>query len=173
MNRKHFLFIALASVACTPVRSAPEPSYAMEWPVVVQLASEAVDSGNYANAEKVLTGFAARYPRTREARETLFWRALYKLDPVNRSSTVSSGLALLDQYISDSTTILYRSEASVLKRLAVTAQLLQAKAGIPPARDTAVVKPATEAELVRLKEQLARTTAELERIKKRLAEPSR
>lgn len=165
---------ALLLCACTSVRTPPVPSYALEWPSVVQTANAAADSGNYASAEKVLTAFAARFPLTREAHETAFWQALYKLDPANRSSgSVTDGLALLDRYIGDSTTIVYRAEAFVLKRMAINTQMLQVRLVALPGRDTAQAKNGAEAEITRLKEQLARTTAELDRIKKRLADPNK
>lgn len=169
-------FIALSTVllaACAPVNRLRTPGYVSELPTVVQRASLAADSGNYANAERILAIYAAQYPGTREAQEILFWRALFKLDPGNPNGSSTEGLATLDKYLADKTTVAYRPEATILKRLAVTTQVLQAKVMTPTVRDTTIAKASTDAEVAALKAELAKTNAELERIKKRLANPNK
>lgn len=164
----------LVFAACGPVNRLRTPSYVNEWPTVVQRANLAADSGNYGNADRILTAYATAYPRAREAKEILFWRALFKLDPGNTTSgSLSEGLAILDKYLADKATVAYRPEATILKRLAVTTQVLQAKAMTPPVRDTTVVKTSSDAEIAALKSELAKANAELERIKKRLANPNK
>ena len=165
----------LLLAACGPMNRFRTPAYVNEWPTAVQRANLAADSGNYAHAERILDAYAANYPRTREAREILFWRALFKLDPGNKTSgSLSDGLAMLDRYLADTSTVLYRSEAIILKRLAVTTQVLQAKALAPVVRDTTtIVKTTNETEVAALKAELAKANAELERIKKRLANPNK
>lgn len=171
---RNFTVVTLMILSgCVPFHQANPPTYAMEWPSMLRHASLAADSGNYANADRVLTDFAAQYPRTREAHEILFWRALYKLDPGNKTASITDGLATLDKYLADTAAIIYRPEASVIKRLAVTTQVLQAKALTPALRDTTIIRTSNEAEISQLKEQLAKTNAELERIKKRLANPNK
>ncbi len=174
---RNFLLLALVSAAaCAPINRLRTPAYESEWPIAVQRATLAADSGNYANADRILADFVARNPRTRQAREVLFWRAMFKLDPGNTTSgSLSEGIALLDKYLADTATVAFRAEAAILKRLAVTTQVLQAKATTTPARDTALTRtaPTSEAEIASLRAELARTTAELDRIKKRLANPNK
>lgn len=173
MILKRLVPLLLVVTACAPVNRLRTPSYVGEWPIAVQRASLAADSGNYASAERIVARYAAKYPRTREAREILFWRALFKLDPGNTNGSLTEGLAILDTYLADTATVAYRSEATILKRLAVTTQVLQAKAMAPPVRDSTIVKASNDAEIASLRAELARTNAELERIKKRLANPNK
>ncbi len=174
---RNFLVLALLSAAaCAPINRLRTPSYESEWPIAVQRATLAADSGNYANADRILADYVAKYPRTREAREVLFWRAMFKLDPRNTTSgSLSEGVAALDKYLADTATVAFRAEAAILKRLAVTTQALQAKGMAPPVRETTFIKTVTsnETEVAALRAELARTTAELDRIKKRLANPNK
>lgn len=174
MIRKLVAPVILFVTACAPVNRLRTPAYETQWPIAVQRATLAADSGNYGNAERILAAYASANPRTRQAHEILFWRAMFKLDPGNTTSgSTSEGIVLLDKYIADTATLAYRAEATILKRLAVTTQVLQAKATAVPVRDTAVVKPTNEAEVAALRAELAKTSAELERIKKRLANPNK
>jgi hypothetical protein len=163
----------LLVAACAPINRLRTPAYETQWPITVRRATLAADSGNYGNAERILAAYATENPRTREAREIVFWRAMFKLDPGNSpSGSLTEGLALLDRYIADTATVAYRSEATILKRLAVTTQVLQAKAMTPPVRDTTVIKT-SDGDVAALRAELARTQAELDRIKKRLANPNK
>lgn len=174
MIRKFLALAILGTAACAPINRLRTPSYVTDWPIAVHRAALAADSGNYAGAERILAAYVAENPRTREARETLFWRAMFKLDPGNTTSgSLAEGLALLDKYMADTATVAYRAEATILKRLAVTTQVLQAKAMTPPVRDTAGTKAGSDAEVAALRAELAKTSAELDRIKKRLANPNK
>lgn len=174
--RKFLVPAILFVAACAPVNRQRTPAYETQWPIAVRRATLAADSGNYGNAERILAAFAAENPRTREAHEIVFWRAMFKLDPGNTTSgSLSEGIATLDKYLADKATVAYRAEATILKRLAVTTQVLYTKAMAPPVRDTTVIKTVTinEAEVASLRAELAKTSAELERIKKRLANPNK
>lgn len=173
MIRKFSGVFFLLLAGCAPVSRFRTPGYVRDWPIVVRQASLAADSGNYVNADRILTAYAAQYSRTREAGETLFWRALLKLDPGNTGGSIAEGLALLDRYLADSATIAYRAEATILKRLAVTTQVLQAKGLAQSGRDSSGTRTSSDAEVASLRAELARANAELERIKKRLANPNK
>lgn len=173
MTSKSLVPFILLLTACAPVNRLRTPSHVEEWPVAVQSASLAADSGNYAGAERIVSAYVTKYPRTHEAREILFWRALFKLDPGNPNGSLSQGLAILDKYLADTSTMAYRAEATIIKRLAVTTQVLQAKAIAHPMRDSATAKASSEAEIASLRAELAKANAELERIKKRLASPNK
>ena len=79
---------------------------------------------------------------------------------------------MLDSYSQAKGEVAHRSEAMVLHRVAMT---LDARTGaVVPAAPATVLKPedkAKDEELQRLKDELAKATAELERIKRRLASP--
>ncbi|MGH9423443.1 MAG: hypothetical protein ACRD3J_25945, partial [Thermoanaerobaculia bacterium] len=109
---------------------------------------------------------------TPEASEISFWRALYMIDPNNKSASVSEGLRAIDIYLSGPAKR-YRSQAQVVKRTALALQSLRTVqlAAKPAGKDTVFVN--RDDEIAALKDQLAKSTAELERIKTRLANPSR
>ncbi len=174
MIRKFLASAMLFVAACAPINRLRTPAYETQWPIAVRRATLAADSGNYGNAERILATFASENPLTREAHEILFWRALFKLDPGNTTTgSAIEGIVLLDRYIADPVTLAYRAEATILKRLAVTTQVLQSKTTTAPVRDTTIVKTTNEVEVAALRAELARTTAELDRIKKRLANPNK
>jgi hypothetical protein len=87
---------------------------------------------------------------------------------------MAEGVKALDIYLSTSKARRYRGEALVLRRTAQAVLALRANqqpARIAAGRDTVFVN--REEEIAALKDQLAKANAELERIKKRLANPSR
>jgi len=161
--------------ACVPPRHVPEPAplptAASEWPATYVATMAAARAGQLDSADHALTTFAQRFPGTAEAREVPYWRALLKLDSASVGGS-REAVALLRGYLADSATVLHRTEAATLLRLQ---QALDARAAAiaaqPPA---ATVRPddrARDEEMQRLREDLARANAELERIKRRLARP--
>lgn len=151
-----------------------------------------VEAGNYYAADRLLAEFARVHPNTREARESAFWRAAYQIDPANRLGSLETGVAALDAYLANEPEGWYRNEAAILRRTAIAARGLAAGASRAwaPTRDTVVVvtqprdtpppqQRSRDEEIAELRSQLARSktelaqaNAELERIKKRLANPS-
>ena len=86
---------------------------------------------------------------------------------------MAEGVRALDIYLTTEGAKTFRSQALVLKRTAQTVLALrtaQANARVS-GRDTVYVT--REDEIIALKDQLAKANAELDRIKKRLANPSR
>jgi len=143
-------------------------------------AQVAADSGKYESAERVLADFAAAHPRTHESRELPFWRALYRLDPNNKNGSLAAGVAGLDAYLGDDSTRWYRPEAVVLRRTAAEAQALKIAASAQANTSSSTTTPTTpdkdalktrDEEIASLRDQLAKVNAELDRIKKRLANP--
>jgi hypothetical protein len=166
--------------ACVTGRAAIHALDAkQEWPNVLARAEAAAVSGRYVEAERWLSDFAMRYPETDEAQEVVYWRAVFKLDPANRDGGLSSSRTLLDSYLRGEGALQHRTEAEVLRQLAMrldtvgpVASPTGALAPAPgaPADRTAELK-AKDAEIQKLKEELAKANDELERIKKRLAQP--
>jgi hypothetical protein len=152
------------------VAKAPAPD---PFATTVAAAQKRADVGDYAGADKILADFALKARGTDDAAEASFWRAMYMVDPSNKSASMSSGIRALDIYLATPGVRRYKPQALVLKRTAQTVQSLRQAQATPKVvgRDTVFVS--REEEIAGLKDQLAKANAELERIKKRLANPSR
>ena len=179
---------AFALGACAQLPVA-KPNVQSDWDRTLYYARKDVEAGNYFAADRLIDEYARVHPDSRESKEIIFWKAVYTLDPANEHGSLESGIAALDQYLAatDSTGI-YRHEAAVLRRTAVTAQGVAKGTGIGPpaalasavATDTVIVVARTRDEeiaalkdqLTKTKDELAKVSAELDRIKKRLANPS-
>jgi hypothetical protein len=167
---------ALAALtACVPPRHVPEPppppTAASEWPSAYVAMMEAAHVGRLDSADHALTAFAQRFPGTAETREVPYWRALLKLDSTNVAGH-REAVALLQEYLADTTSALHRTEAATLLRLqrALDARAA-ALAAQPPAAAVRTDDKARDDEVQRLRDDLAHANAELERIKRRLARP--
>jgi hypothetical protein len=150
----------------------PIPAGRTEWtPLLLQAAQEA-GAGRYGGADKLLGDFAVRYPASAEATEAMYWRALYKLDPANPAGGPKEAGALLDGYIASGADE-HRTEVQSLRRVATA---LETRVATPAPVKVEVVKPddkARDEEIARLKDELSKATSELDRIKRRLARPTK
>lgn len=155
------------------------PPAADDWVATMAVAKNQVALGHFDDADKALYEFVQRYPSSPEAREATFWRALFKLDPANRGGSPRAATERLDEYLADTAASLHRSEASTLRRIAVSFDSLAQRAPVVAVNDSARLADAQKAqqreddlqkEIKSLKDQLDKTNAELERIKKRLQE---
>jgi hypothetical protein len=174
-------------VGCSLAHAAPEPlpraPVQDAWPLARTEAARAVTATHYGAADKLLADFAAQYPATAEASEASYWRALYRADPANDSSSAHDAVVLLDAYLTAPLDSTHRAAALTLRR--ITVRLEQAAAAAALASANTATVPATGAnsgatksddrarddELERVKDELAKANAELERIKRRLAQP--
>ena len=181
----------LASTACVSVRAPSflEPAPRREWPATLATAQARVSEGNFDAADSLLSHFAARYSGTAEALEATYWRALARLDPSNPHGSLSEAITALDKYIADPRASEHLREAAAIRRVAIQMDALNKLASAAPAmpkdgvattaraQSTDMTKsildpvPYADAEIKRLREELAKATAELERIRKRLAQP--
>jgi len=185
MKTFRIMLCALALGGCATIQ-LPEPPVRSDWNRIMENARHDVDAGNYFAAQRLLDEFVRVHPDSPEAREIAFWKALYTLDPANEQGSLAGGIAVLDQYLtSTDSTGRYRPEAQVLRRTAAAALGVTAGAAVASAPDTTgrdtvvVVSPSRDEEIASLKDQLAKSkddlakmSAELDRIKKRLANPS-
>jgi hypothetical protein len=153
------------------VAKAPEPAVAFT--TTVETASKRVEAGDYTGADRILSEFALAHKGTPEGNEIAFWRALYMVDPSNKNASVAEGLRAMDIYLSNPASKMYRAQGQAIKRIASLTQSLRAQQAATKVigRDTVFVT--REDEITALKDQLAKANAELDRIKKRLANPSR
>ncbi|GAC1682480.1 MAG: hypothetical protein NVS9B3_00100 [Gemmatimonadaceae bacterium] len=158
--------------ACISRPPILQPAPTREWPATRSTSLAAAEGGRYADADRTLRDFVGRFPATAEAREALFWRAMYKLDPSNREASARDAMGLLDVYLSGSPPppAELRAHALVMRRAAERVAQLEQRAAAPRAA-TSAADPAKDDELKQLREQLQKSQEELERIKRRLAAP--
>ncbi len=167
------LCAGLAACGRTPASTGAEPASRGEWSATLVQASSEASSGRYAVADRVLAEYTTRNPASPDAAEAMYWRALYKLDPANQGASTREAITMLDSYLGASGAP-HRAEALALRRIAVAmeSRAVPAVGAVvtPPKTDVAPDK-AKDDEIQRLKDELARANAELERIKRRLAQP--
>ncbi len=140
---------------------------AASWATTLVAAQRDVERGRYAEADRTLREFADRAGRSPDAAETLYWRAVFMLDPASPAGSIREAAALLGRYLGADVPLTHRSEAVVLQRVATA--LGSGREGVPGR--SAASDAVREAEMKTLKDELEQTKAELERIKKRLAPP--
>lgn len=149
-----------------------------QWDAALAVARSAADSGKYELADQTLASFISSHNGSHEATEAVFWRGLFKVDPNNRNGSLSAGITSFDAYLASDSAGWHRSVAVVLRRTAALAQSLKLATSTAQ-QTTTVVGPVTDKdamksrdeEIASLRDQLAKVNAELERIKKRLANP--
>ena len=173
MRREAWIAIALVTIACAKPPAIVAPPPAAEFAAAIEAARQKVDAGDYVAADRILADYSLSHQGTPETREISFWRAMYIVDPANRTASIAQGIRALDIYLATDGTIWYRPQAEVLRRTALVIQQVR-QAQMPKqvnGRDTVFIS--REEEVAALRDQLAKATAELERIKKRLANPGR
>jgi hypothetical protein len=178
-------FLALS--ACAHMQRIETPAQT-DWARTLSEVRRDVAAGNYVHADSILAEFARTHPGTSEARDSGFWRGMYLIDPENQRGSLADGIGALDAYLAADPAGLYRDQAVVLRRTAVAAEMASIHArGLvgdssqaSAAKDTLVVSSKSKDDLIatlrdqlaKSKDDLAKVNAELDRIKKRLANPS-
>ena len=168
------------------------PAPVRQWPSTLAQAQQDAAHGDFDAADSALARFATAYPGTPETLETAYWRALFRMDPSNHAESMTVAMASLDAYLADPRPRPHVAEAATLRRLAsqidglnhlAAATMAQPKdASQPSSPKTAAgdLRPdqsksadaqASEAEIKRLRDELTKANAELERIKRRLSQP--
>jgi hypothetical protein len=167
--------IAAASIlaACSQGSKPPEaPSPDDGFAAAVSAADKRVEAGDYSGADRILADYALKNKNTDNGMEIAFFRALYMIDPNNKNASMAEGVRALDIYLNTSRSKRYRPEALVLRRTAQSVLALRTNvAQTPRSSRSDTVYVSREAEIAELKDQLAKANAELDRIKKRLANP--
>lgn len=173
------LVLTLSVGACASLRRTPpvpSPSAHAELGPLLAQASQDVLAGRYGVADRTLADFVQRYPESAEAADATLARALYKLDPANQSGTAREAIALLEGYTTNpALDAPHRATAAALRRAAqaLAERSTAAAPTVSPAAapSSTAADKAKDEELARLKEELTKANAELERIKRRLATP--
>lgn len=143
------------------------PAALSPWTGTLASALRAAESGRFPEAERILTDFSLEHAGTADGAESDFWRALLKTDPANRAVTPRESMALYDSYLSGGATLPRYAEALILRR--VVESMDSTRALLVTVRASASARDKSrEEEIRRLNDEVDRTTAELERIKRRL-----
>lgn len=168
------LVVLLSGSGCLPARNMPQPSEPTaqsEWPAVYARAIADANESRTSAADRDLSAFAQRYPGSPEASEVTYWRALLRLDPSN-AAAVRESITMLESYLASAPAGTHRAEAGVLRRLGLALEQRNAAlAAIPPAPTVRPEDKAKDEEIARLRDELSKANAELERIRRRLARP--
>jgi hypothetical protein len=145
-----------------------------EWNATLTQARQEALAARFGIADHILSDFATRHAGTMEALDAGYYRALFKLDPANPTGTVRDAEALLDAYLAVSGPLPMRADATTLRRIATTLErgtTVATSSSNASGSSAGAPTPARDEELQRLRDELAKANAELERIKRRLAQP--
>ena len=185
----------ISACASLPFGGSADGNVASAWQTALPLARAYASDGRFDAADNVLADFAAKFPGTQNAVETFYWRAVFKMDPTNQHASMAMASSALDGYLANNGPREHVAEATVMRRIAgqivelnrlaasattqakdATSVAANAKAQAADANaraaDAKLDNPASsEAEVKRLREELAKANAELDRIRKRLTVP--
>lgn len=145
----------------------PAPPPVSLWPATLAEAVRAFDAGRHEDADRILREHSTRMAGTAEGAESDFWRALFKADPANPGPSTRERMALFDAYLVAGATAPRYVEAQIFRRLLES--LDSTRTAVIALRTLAETRDkARDDEVRRLSEDLDRTLAELERIRRRL-----
>jgi hypothetical protein len=174
------MLAAVLFAGCGLLRASVTPTLPpaqAAWATASVKAAAEVQAGRYGVADLVLADFTAQYPRTTEAAAANYWRALYKADPANQTASARDATILLDSTLALPLDSAQRANAQTLRRITAAMQraaALSAGASSSTNADGSNARPednSRDDEVQRLRAELAKANAELERIKKRVAQP--
>jgi hypothetical protein len=149
------------------------PPAMLAWGDALDSVRVAVRAKRFADADSLLTRFSEQHTGTASAGESLFWRAILRLDPDNRGASPRDALRAVDAYLAGGPLQRHYYEARVLRRTVSLLDSLDTIRNVSVSTDsaTAARDKARDDELARLKLELEKVTAELDRIKRRLVSP--
>jgi hypothetical protein len=170
---------AAVAIGCTHPRARPPAPDVTGWRTTLDSAQRLAADSQYAAADSLLVTYANGAPGTPEANEATFWRGVFLLAPQHPDSSVHGAAEAFDQYLMSGATE-HRAEAIALRRttrvidsLTKTRSLDSLPAVHLVVSDDSTKQSAREQEMAKtvkqLQDSLNKTTAELERIKKRLS----
>lgn len=180
MNVRRFAVGLLVLAGCRQHRPAAPPPAMQQvalpslppespWVGTLAAAQTAADSGRFATADSILAAFERSEPDSPDASESAFWRAMLRADPRNPAFAPADARAALDAYLVTPNPR-RRTEATVMLRMLALSDSIRAlhttQRSAAEARDRA-----REEEMQKLRDDLQRTQAELDRIKRRLGPP--
>jgi len=179
--RRAALATLLVAAGCVTGRSLGGAAK-KDWSDTLAQAEAAANDHRYADADRLLADFAARYPGSPGAVESAYWRGVIALEPSNHDGSPQIAVALFETYGRAGGALPHRLEAGILRDLALRIQspASPAVAVASPASGASATSSAGAAdlkakdtEIQRLKDELAKANDELERIKRRLTAPTK
>ena len=172
---RHLAALLLVGAGCRHKAAAPPPKIEVPvptlpveppWVATAAAARAAMDRGQFAAADSILAAFERAEPDSPDSSESAFWRVMVRADPRNPAFSPADARAAIEGYLANPGSR-RRTEASVmLHMLALSDSLRVAQAtqrSAAEARDRA-----REDEMQKLRDDLQRAQAELDRIKRRL-----
>lgn len=173
---RHLVLIVLVVAGCRHRPEAPPPSVELPpvptlpveppWVATSAAARAALDAGRFAAADSILAAFERAEPDSPDVSESAFWRVLVRADPRNPAFSPADARAAIEAYLANPNAR-RRPEASVMLHMLSLSDSL--RAGQAAQRSAAEARDRTrDEELQRLRDDLQRAQAELERIKRRL-----
>jgi hypothetical protein len=174
-------FVALFVVAGCVTGRAFGGAAVEDWGDTLSKAQGAANEHRYADADRLLADFAAKYPGSEGALEGAYWRGVIALEPSNRDGSPQIAAAFFETYGRGGGKLPHRVEAEILRDIAVRLQAGPPAVAVASPAPGASAGPATGAadlkakdtEIQRLKDELAKANDELERIKRRLTAPTK
>ncbi len=150
---------------------------ARRWAAARDTVAELRSRGEDAQADSVLGRFRAEFPGTPAAIDALFQRALLRADPASRARAPQAAMDDLDAYAAGGPLHVHGAEAHVIRRLVADADSVRVAAAAERAAAAVLIprdslRPRDE-EIARLRAELEQTKAELDRVRRRLAPPTR
>lgn len=146
--------------------AVPSPPPEPPWARTAAAVQAAVDSGQFSTADSILAAFELVERDTPDASESAFWRAMLRADPRNPAFEPAEARRGIEVYLA-APNPRRRTEAGVMLRMLELSDSLRAaqaaQRSAAEARDRA-----RDEEVQKLRDDLQRTQAELDRIKKRL-----
>ncbi len=162
-----------------PRTEAPAPAD-VAWRVTLDSAQRLAAAAQYASADSLLAMFARNEPGSTGSREAIFWHGVFLLEPANTKERLRDAVSAFDGYLALSDPLPHRAEAQVLRRATLVMDSLSQSRSMDsvPAMhlvvsDDSTKSTARDQEMAKtvkaLQDSLNKTTAELDRIKKRLS----
>lgn len=169
--------LTLLVAGCARIHPGTTPTARMsaaDWRATLTQVDTEIAAKRYAGADRLLAEFQRSHLENREAPEATYYRALYRVDPANPAASSREAGVLLDAYLVDSAVTTHHADALVLRRLVT---VLEEKPTVvtvtrAPAASRSDDSKSKDDEIARLREELTKAKAELERIKRRLAAPA-
>jgi hypothetical protein len=181
MGRRLLVVLGGAALAACAARAPRRPTTS-PWSEALATAQLEVAAGRFGAADSVLASFAANNPASADTAEALFWRALFLADPTNPADSTSTAVvAFIDRFLAAQPAPPRRYEAELIRRYALiratppevrvdtVATLDTATLRATVAREVGARDRVRDEEAQRLRDSLDRTTAELDRIRRRLS----
>ena len=168
---------AAVAIGCTHPRAHTPAPDVTGWRTTLDSAQRLAADSQYAAADSLLVTYANGAPGTPEANEATFWRGVFLLAPQHTDSSVHGaqedghGDLYADEHRAEAMAL--RRTTRVIDSLTKTRSLDSLPAVHLVVSDDSTKQSAREQEMAKtvkqLQDSLNKTTAELERIKKRLS----